>query len=56
MSTESSAEVGSAERVRNWPSALLLPLAVVACYANSLAVPFLFDDPLPEDILRDFGV
>src|SRR5262245_15019501 len=36
---------------RPWLQALSLALAVAVCYANSLRVPFLFDDPLPESRL-----
>ena len=48
MASEPSERVSPAGRGRTWPSVLLVAAAVAACYANSFAVPFLFDDPLPE--------
>src|SRR5262245_24758982 len=38
----------AARSSRPWLQALVLALAVAVCYANSLRVPFLFDDPPPE--------
>ncbi len=35
-----------------WVQAFVLLVASAACYANSLSVPFLFDDPLPETRLE----
>ena len=47
MAPETSEQASPASSGTTWPSAVLLAVAVAACYANSFAVPFLFDDPLP---------
>jgi tetratricopeptide (TPR) repeat protein len=47
LAPETSEHASPPWRGRIWPSALLLAAAAGVCYANSFAVPFLFDDPLP---------
>ena len=42
---ESAPQAGSCASAALWRRALVLALAVAACYANSLRVPFLLDDP-----------
>src|SRR6185436_5447511 len=50
-STEASAPIAEEERERPWPRVLVLSLAVILGYANSLRVPFLLDDPRPTDVI-----
>jgi tetratricopeptide (TPR) repeat protein len=45
MSPEIPERAGGAASRARWLRALLLCLTVALCYANSLRVPFLFDDP-----------